>query len=334
MKRIAINGFGRIGRLAARILLTRARSDMELVAINGTGEATQNALLLEYDSNYGPMAHRVGAQGAALTYQGQSIPVFNSRDPLALDWSGLGIDLVMECTGAFNTRDAAAQHLTAGADKVLISSPGTHVDRTIVYGVNHKDLQASDLIVSNASCTTNCLAPVAKVLDHELGIIRGTMSTIHAATGDQNLIDGRHNDPRRGRAAGQSLVPTSTGAAKAIGAVLPQLDGRLHGTAMRVPTATVSMIDLVFNSKKKTSVAEVNAIFAAAAHSPELRGVLAYNDRPLVSVDFKGNPASAIFDATQTAVLDDDMVRVAAWYDNEWAFAERMIDTASAMLQI
>ena len=336
MKRIAINGFGRIGRLAARILLEHPQSDLELVAINGTGDVEQNAILLEFDTNYGRMSQTArgveGLSGPALHVGSTVIPVTSTRDPRELDWAGLGIDLVMECTGKFNTGPLATQHLDQGAGSVLLSAPGKDVDRTVVYGVNQGDLTAADRIVSNASCTTNCLAPVAKVLDEHLGIIRGTVNTVHAMTGDQSIIDARHKDPRRGRAASESLVPTSTGAAKAISEVLPQLAGRLHGTAVRVPTATVSMIDMVFNSGKRTSVEEVNAIFAQAAQSPELSGVLAYNDRPLVSVDFKGNPASAVFDATQTSVLDGDMVRVVAWYDNEWAFAERMIDTATAML--
>lgn len=338
MKRLAINGFGRIGRLAARILLENPREGLELVAINGTGDVAQNALLLEFDTNYGRMRQSVQATelgGQPALQVGQKvIPVTSSRDPKILDWEGLGIDLVLECTGKFNTGPLASAHIEAGAGAVLLSAPGKQVDRTVVYGVNHGQLGGADRIVSNASCTTNCLAPVAKVLDEALGIVRGTVNTVHAMTGDQAIIDARHDDPRRGRAAGESLVPTSTGAAKAIGEVLPQLAGRLHGTAVRVPTATVSMIDLVFNSKKRTSVEEVNAIFAAAAKDPTYGGALAYNDRPLVSVDFKGHPASAIFDATQASVLDGDMVRVVAWYDNEWAFAERMIDTAAAMMAL
>lgn len=337
MPRVAINGFGRIGRLAARILLDRAHEGLELVAINGTGDPEQNALLLQYDSNYGPMNQEVcaveQATGSALQIGKKTIPVTSIPNPTDLNWGEMGVDLVLECTGKFNSGPKAQAHLDAGAGLVLLSAPGDDVDRTVVYGVNHSDLRAQDLIVSNASCTTNCLAPVAKVLEETVGILRGSMSTVHAATGDQNLIDGRHDDPRRGRAAHASLVPTSTGAAKAIGQVLPALDGKLNGTAVRVPTATVSMIDLVFNSKKRTSIEEVNAAMAAAANGA-LKGVLAYNDRPLVSVDFKGNPASAIFDATQTAVLGDDMVRVVAWYDNEWGFAERLIDTAVAMLRL
>ena len=332
--KVGINGFGRIGRLVTRAISEYNIDDVQIVAINSPGNLETSAHLLKYDSVHGRFQEQVTTGEGFMMIGDNKVRMTHERNPADINWGELDVDVVMECSGVFRTKERAMPHIEAGAKSILISAPADGVDKTIVYGVNHQELAAADLIVSNASCTTNCLAPVAKVLDEALGIVRGTVNTVHAMTGDQAIIDARHNDPRRGRAAAESLVPTSTGAAKAIGEVLPQLAGRLHGTAVRVPTATVSMIDLVFNSGKRTTVEEVNALFAAAAQDPAMGGALAYNDRLLVSVDFKGHPASAIFDATQTSVLDGDMVRVVAWYDNEWAFAERMIDTAASMMAL
>ena len=329
--RIAINGFGRIGRMVARQLLVQGHADLQLVAINGTGTLAQNALLLEFDSIHGRMPQTVREGDGGLSYAGRHIPVFSERDPARLNWGDLGVDLVMECTGAFNDGARASAHRDAGAGRVLISAPAVNVDRTVVYGVNHQELIATDRMVSNASCTTNCLAPVAQVLDQNLGLESGYMTTIHAVTGDQSIIDARHQDPRRGRAAYESIVPTKTGAARAIGQVLPHLAGRLSGSALRVPTANVSLVDLVFTSKNKTSVAMINDMFVAASNTPALRGVLGVNSRPLVSTDFCTDAHSAIVDLTQTEVMGEHMARVVAWYDNEWGFAARMLDTATHM---
>ena len=302
--RVGINGFGRIGTLTARALLMRKSQDIHLALINGTAPADDMALMLEYDSVHGKLPFAVETDGQALMANGHRIPVSQGRDPAKIDWAGHGVDIVLECTGAFKDPASCQPHLDGGARQVLISAPGKNVDRTIVYGVNHQDLQADDVIVSNASCTTNALAPVAKVLDETVGIESGYMTTIHAYTSDQRILDGKHSDARRGRAAALSMVPTSTGAASALGDVLPQLKGRLDGSALRVPTPNVSMIDLVFQAAKPTSVAAINAAMQAAATGP-LSGVLATNSKPLVSVDFCTHPASAVFDTALTQMVGE-----------------------------
>jgi glyceraldehyde 3-phosphate dehydrogenase len=329
--RVAINGFGRIGRLVLRAAHEAGRDDLEFVAINDLGSAEDNAHLLKYDSVHGTLAGDVTANGDAIDLGKGPIKVTAERDPAKLPWGEMGIDVVMECTGLFTKRDAAAKHLDAGAKKVLVSAPADGADLTVVYGVNHQELNNNHGVVSNASCTTNCLAPVAKVLNDAIGIERGFMTTIHAYTGDQRTVDTLHKDKRRARAAAVSIIPTSTGAARAVGLVLPELKGKLDGTAIRVPTPNVSLIDLTFDAKKATSVEEVNEAIKAAAASGPLEGVLTTNEAPLVSIDFNHNPASSTFDLTQTQVLDDTFVRVVSWYDNEWGFSNRMSDTAIVM---
>ncbi|MBI1260975.1 MAG: type I glyceraldehyde-3-phosphate dehydrogenase [Rhizobiales bacterium] len=328
--RVAINGFGRIGRLVLRAIAESGRKDIEVVAINDLGSVDANALLLKYDSVHGPFPGKIKTTKSSMDLGRGPIKVIAERDPSKLPWADLGVDIALECTGLFTARDKAAMHLTAGAKKVLISAPGTDADLTVVYGVNHKDLKKSHKIVSNASCTTNCLAPVAQVLNKACGIEQGYMTTIHAYTGDQNTVDTLHSDPRRARAAGVSMIPTSTGAAKAVGLVLPELKGKLDGTSIRVPTPNVSVIDLVFTSKKKVTAEEVNAAIIAASKGP-LKGILATTNEPNVSIDFNHNPASSTFDLTQTQVIDGKLVRVLSWYDNEWGFSNRMGDTAVAM---
>lgn len=328
--RVAINGFGRIGRLVLRAIAESGRKDIEVVAINDLGSVDANALLLKYDSVHGPFPGKIKTTKSSMDLGRGPIKVIAERDPSKLPWADLGVDIALECTGLFTAREKAAMHLTAGAKKVLISAPGTDADLTVVYGVNHKDLKKSHKIVSNASCTTNCLAPVAQVLHKACGIEQGYMTTIHAYTGDQNTVDTLHSDPRRARAAGVSMIPTSTGAAKAVGLVLPELKGKLDGTSIRVPTPNVSVIDLVFTSKKKVTADEVNAAIIAASKGP-LKGILATTNEPNVSIDFNHNPASSTFDLTQTQVIDGKLVRVLAWYDNEWGFSNRMGDTAVAM---
>jgi glyceraldehyde 3-phosphate dehydrogenase len=328
--RVAINGFGRIGRLVLRAAYEAGRKDVEFVGINDLGSVADNAHLLKYDSVHGTFPGEGAAQGDAHDLLGGPIKVTAERDPAKLPWKALGVEVVMECTGLFTKREQAARHLAAGAKKVLISAPAEGADLTVVYGVNHRQLNDNHGIVSNASCTTNCLAPVAKVLNDAIGIERGYMTTIHAYTGDQSTVDTLHKDLRRARAAAVSLIPTSTGAAKAVGLVLPELQGKLDGTSVRVPTPNVSLIDFTFDARRATTVAEVNAAATKAAAGP-LKGVLAVNAAPLVSVDFNHNPASAIFDLTQTQVVDGSFVRVLAWYDNEWGFSNRMSDVAAAM---
>ena len=328
--RVAINGFGRIGRLVLRAIAESGRKDIEVVAINDLGSVDANALLLKYDSVHGPFPGKIKTTKSSMDLGRGPIKVIAERDPAKLPWKELGVDIALECTGLFTARDKAAAHLTAGAKKVLISAPGEEADLTVVYGVNHKDLKKSHKIVSNASCTTNCLAPVAQVLHKACGIEQGYMTTIHAYTGDQNTVDTLHKDPRRARAAGVSMIPTSTGAAKAVGLVLPELKGKLDGTSIRVPTPNVSVIDLVFTAKKKVTAEEVNAAIVEAAKGP-LKGILATTNEPNVSIDFNHNPASSTFDLTQTQVIDGKLVRVLAWYDNEWGFSNRMSDTAVAM---
>lgn len=324
--RVAINGFGRIGRLVLRAALESGRDDIEFVAVNDLAPAEQNAYLLEYDSVHGKLPMDVKLEGDTIVVGNQKIKCIAERDPLKLPWRELDIDVVMECTGIFTAADKAKVHLEAGAKRVLVSAPSAGADATIVYGVNQDTLKSTDLIVSNASCTTNCLAPVAKVLDDSFGIISGWMTTVHAYTGDQQLLDKNHKDFRRARAAALSMIPTSTGAAKAIGLVLPKLAGKLDGMAIRVPTPDVSVVELVVNLEKDATVDAVNAAMKAAASK-----TFGYNDKPLVSIDFTHDAHSSIFDAGQTKVLGDRLVHVTAWYDNEWGFSNRMGDTAVAM---
>jgi glyceraldehyde 3-phosphate dehydrogenase len=327
---VAINGFGRIGRLVLRGIIESGRKDINVVAINDLGSIEANAHMLQYDSIHGTLPVKVKATKTGINVGGKGIKVLSERDPANLPWEKLGVDVALECTGLFTTQETAGKHLEAGAKRVLISAPASGADLTVVYGVNHKKLRKSHKIVSNASCTTNCLAPVAQVLDKTCGIARGYMTTVHAFTGDQRTVDTLHSDPRRARAASLSMIPTSTGAAKAVGLVLPQLVGKLDGTAVRVPTPNVSMIDLVFEAKSKVSVEQINAAIEKAANGP-LKGVLGVCDEPLVSIDFNHNPNSSTFDLTQTQIVGGKLVRVLSWYDNEWGFANRMSDTAVAM---
>ena len=330
---VAINGFGRIGRLVLRGIIESGRKDVNVVAINDLGSVEANAHMLQYDSVHGQLPVKVRATKTGINVGGKSIKVIAERDPANLPWGKMGVDIALECTGLFTTKETAGKHLTAGAKRVLISAPASGADLTVVYGVNHKKLRKSHKIVSNASCTTNCLAPVAQVLNKTCGIARGYMTTVHAFTGDQSTVDTLHSDPRRARAASLSMIPTSTGAAKAVGLVLPELAGKLDGTAVRVPTPNVSMIDLVFEAKKKTTVEQINNAIIKAANGP-LKGVLGVCDEPLVSIDFNHNPHSSTFDLTQTQIVDGKLVRVLSWYDNEWGFANRMSDTALAMSKL
>lgn len=329
--KVAINGFGRIGRLVARAILERPDSGLELVAINDLGNAKDNALLFKRDSVHGPFPGEVKADGNDLIVNGKRIHVTAERDPANLPHKANGIDIALECTGFFTDRDSAQKHIDAGAKRVLISAPAKNVDKTIVYGVNHDKLTAEDVIVSNASCTTNCLAPVAKVMNDVIGIERGLMTTIHAYTNDQKILDQVHSDMRRARAAGMSIIPTTTGAARAVGEVLPELKGKLDGSAVRVPTPNVSLVDLTFTPKRDTTVEEVNAALKAAADNGPLKGVLDYTDEPLVSIDLNHVPASSTVDSLETAVLEGKLVRVVSWYDNEWGFSNRMVDTAGVI---
>ncbi|MCH1542219.1 MAG: type I glyceraldehyde-3-phosphate dehydrogenase [Alphaproteobacteria bacterium] len=327
---VAINGFGRIGRLVLRGIIESGRKDINVVAINDLGSVEANAHMLQYDSVHGRLPVKVKATKTGINVGGKSIKVIAERDPANLPWEKMGVDIALECTGLFTTQETAGKHLAAGAKRVLVSAPASGADLTVVYGVNHNKLRKSHKIVSNASCTTNCLAPVAQVLDKTCGIARGYMTTVHAFTGDQQTVDTLHSDPRRSRAASLSMIPTSTGAAKAVGLVLPQLVGKLDGTAVRVPTPNVSMIDLVFEAKKKTTVDAINNAITKAANGA-LKGVLGVCDQPLVSIDFNHDPHSSTFDLTQTQIVGGKLVRVLSWYDNEWGFANRMSDTAVAM---
>ena len=329
--KVAINGFGRIGRLVARAILARPDSGLELVAINDLADAKSNALLFKRDSVHGTYAGDVKADGNDLIIDGKRIHVTAERDPANLPHAQHGIDIVLECTGFFTDNASCEKHLAAGAKKVLISAPGKNVDLTVVYGVNHEKLTREHTIVSNASCTTNCLAPVAKVLNDTIGIERGLMTTIHAYTNDQKILDQIHSDLRRARAAAMSMIPTTTGAARAVGEVLPELKGKLDGSAVRVPTPDVSLVDLTFTPKRDTTREEVNSVLKAAAESGPLAGILQYTDEPLVSIDFQHTPASSTVDSLETAVLEGKLVRVVSWYDNEWGFSNRMVDTAGAM---
>ena len=334
MTKVAINGFGRIGRLVARAILERDDHDLELVAINDLADAKANALLFKRDSVHGRFDGDVSAEGDTLIVNGKRIKVTAERDPANLPHQELGVDIAFECTGFFTDAAGGQKHLDAGAKRVLISAPAKGADLTVVYGVNHDKLTADHKIVSNASCTTNCLAPVAKVLNDLIGIERGLMTTIHAYTNDQKILDQIHTDMRRARAAGMSIIPTTTGAARAVGEVLPELKGKLDGSAVRVPTANVSLIDLTFTPGRDTSVEEVNAALKKASESGPLKGVLAYTDEPLVSIDFNGDPASSTVDSLETAVLEGKLVRVVSWYDNEWGFSNRMVDTAGAIAKL
>ncbi|OFX03592.1 MAG: type I glyceraldehyde-3-phosphate dehydrogenase [Alphaproteobacteria bacterium RIFCSPLOWO2_02_42_7] len=331
--RVAINGFGRIGRLVLRAILENRRSDIVVEAINDLGSIEDNAHLFKYDSIHGAFPGTVEVMGDCLKINGHHIKVFAIPNPPDLPWKDLNIDVAMECSGHFTKREAASQHLIAGAKKVLISAPAEGADITVVWGVNNKDLRPEHKVVSNASCTTNCLAPVAYVLNKAIGIKHGFMTTIHSYTGDQRLVDTLHKDLRRARAAAISLIPASTGAAKAVGLVLPELKGKLDGTAVRVPTPNVSLVDLTFTTKRPTSKEEINKLMAEAAEG-ELAGILAVNDEPLVSIDFNHNPASSIFDMTETHVVDDTFCRILSWYDNEWGFSNRMVDVAIAMSKL
>ena len=326
--KIAINGFGRIGRNVLRALLESGRTDLEVVAINDLGPVETNAHLLRFDSVHGRFPGTVTTTKDTIDAGRGPMRVTAIRNPAELPWSD--VDVVMECTGIFTSKEACQAHLDNGSKRVLISAPGKDADKTIVYGVNHNTLTTDDYVISNASCTTNCLSPVAKVLNDAIGINKGFMTTIHSYTGDQPTLDTMHKDLYRGRAAALSMIPTSTGAAKAVGLVLPELNGKLDGVAIRVPTPNVSCVDLTFEASRNTTVEEVNAAIRAAADGP-LKGVLAYTDLPMVSTDFNHDPASSTFHNDQTKVLDGNMVRILTWYDNEWGFSNRMLDTAVKM---
>ncbi|MBA4118396.1 MAG: type I glyceraldehyde-3-phosphate dehydrogenase [Candidatus Puniceispirillum sp.] len=328
--RIAINGFGRIGRMVFRALCERKDNDLEVVAINDLTPADTNVHLLKYDSVHGAFGHSVTLEGDILVVDAKRVRMLSEKNPANLPWKDMGVDLVMECSGVFTSKDSASAHLDAGAKRVLISAPATGVDATIVYGVNHNVITKDTVVVSNASCTTNCLAPLAKVLHDTFGIEHGFMTTIHAFTGDQRLVDTGHKDLRRARAATLSMIPTSTGAARSVGLVMPELAGKIDGSSVRVPTANVSFVDFTFVSKTATSVSAVNNALETASQG-FLAGILRYEDAPLVSSDFNHDSHSSIVDALETQVVDATFVRVAAWYDNEWGFSQRMLDTALVM---
>ena len=331
--RVAINGFGRIGRNVLRAIIESGRTDIEVVGINDLGPVETNAHLFRYDSVHGRFNGNVTVNGDSIDVGRGPIKVSAERDPAKLPWAALKVDIAMECTGIFTDRAKAAAHLTAGARKVLISAPGNDADLTVVYGVNHDKLKPEHTVVSNASCTTHCLAPVAYVLHEAVGIEKGYMTTIHAYTGDQPTLDTMHKDLYRARAAALSMIPTTTGAAKAVGLVLPELKGKLDGSSIRVPTPNVSLIDFKFVAKRATNKEEINAAILAAANG-KLKGILGVNDVPLVSSDFNHNPNSSTFDLLQTQVMDGNLVRVLSWYDNEWGFSNRMSDTALAMAKL
>lgn len=333
MARIAINGFGRIGRNVLRALYERnLQNDLEIVAINDLGSPAINAHLLQYDTVHGKFGSQVASDAESITVDGNRIKIIAERNPAALPWKELNIDIVFECTGIFTSREQADLHLQAGAKNVLISAPGANADLTVVYGVNHDKITAEHKVISNASCTTNCLAPIVAALHDTVGLVSGLANTIHSYTNDQNITDSYHKDLYRARAAALSLIPTKTGAASAIGLVIPSLAGKLDGLAIRVPTINVSLLDLTFKAGRETSVDEINEIITAAAGS-RFDGVLEVNNQPLVSSDFNHCSASSVFDASQTRVIGGDMVKVLAWYDNEWGFSNRMLDTASAILR-
>ncbi|WP_022949030.1 type I glyceraldehyde-3-phosphate dehydrogenase [Methylohalobius crimeensis] len=332
--KLAINGYGRIGRNVLRALFESGRTDeFEIVAINDLGDAQTNAHLTRYDTVHGRFPGEVTVDGDYLIVNGHKIRVLAERDPTKLPWGDLGVEVVLECTGLFTSKEKASAHLQGGAKKVLVSAPGGQdVDATVVYGVNHQVLKASDTVVSNASCTTNCLAPLVKPLNDKIGVERGLMTTIHSYTNDQVLTDVFHKDLRRARSATQNMIPTKTGAAAAVGLVLPELAGKFDGFAVRVPTVNVSLVDLTFNASRATSKEEIDQIIKDAV-AGELKGILAYNDEPLVSMDFNHNAHSSIYESTLTKVIDGTLVKVLAWYDNEWGFSNRMLDSAKAMTE-
>ena len=334
MTRVAINGFGRIGRLVARAILERPDCGLELVSVNDLADAKSNAWLFKRDSVHGVFPGEVTTDGNDIIVNGKRIHVTAEKDPAKLPHKEHSIDIALECTGFFTDRAGAEKHIEAGAKKVLISAPAKGVDLTVVYGVNDDKLTPEMKIVSNASCTTNCLAPVAKVLNDTIGIERGLMTTIHAYTNDQKILDQIHKDLRRARAAAMSMIPTTTGAARAVGEVLPELKGKLDGSAVRVPTPDGSLVDLTFTPKRDTSVEEVNSVLKAASESGRLKGILAYTEDPIVSIDIVHTPQSSTVDGLETAVLEGKLVRVVSWYDNEWGFSNRMIDTACAMAKL
>jgi glyceraldehyde 3-phosphate dehydrogenase len=326
---VAINGFGRIGRLVLRALYESNRDDLKVVAINDLGSVEANAHLLKWDSNHGPFPGEIIVKEDTIDLGKGPIKVTSERDPAQLPHKALNVDIVLECTGIFTDREKAALHLEAGARRVVISAPANGADITVVYGVNHDKITSEHTVISNASCTTNCLAPVAFVLNNAIGIESGYMTTIHAFTSDQPTLDTYHGDLHRARSAATSMIPTSTGAAKAVGLVMPELLGKLDGTAIRVPTSNVSLIDFKFIPKRKTTVTEINEAIISASEEGSLKGVLGTNNEPLVSVDFNHNPHSSTFDLSQTQVIDGGLVRVLSWYDNEWGFSNRMSDTAA-----
>ena len=336
MTKVAINGFGRIGRLVMRAILARSAegADIEIVAINDLADINTNALLLKRDSTHGTYAGTVTVDGSDLIVDGKRIRVTAERDPAKLPHAEMGVDIALECTGLFTDADKARLHITAGAKKVLISAPGKGADLTVVYGVNHKLLEAGHVIVSNASCTTNCLAPIVKVMHEAIGIERGLMLTIHSYTNDQALLDQMHKDPRRARAAAVSMIPTSTGAAKTVGEVIPELKGKLDGISIRVPTPNVSLVDFTFTPSRDTTIEEVNAALKSASETADFKGILNYSIEPLVSRDYNGDPASSTIDSLETTVLDKKLVRVVSWYDNEWGFSNRMVDTTLLMASL
>jgi glyceraldehyde 3-phosphate dehydrogenase len=334
MTKVAINGFGRIGRLVARAILERPDCGLELVSVNDLADAKANAWLFKHDSVHGKFPGDVTAEGDAIVVNGKRIQVTAERDPAKLPHAANGVEIALECTGFFTDRASAQKHIDAGARRVLISAPAKGVDLTVVYGVNDDKLTAEMTIVSNASCTTNCLAPVAKVMNDALGIEQGFMTTVHAYTNDQKILDQIHPDLRRARAAAMNIIPTTTGAARAVGEVLPELKGKLDGSAIRVPVPDGSLVDLTFTHKRATSRDEVNKILKDASESARLKGILVYSDEPLVSVDIVHTPQSSTIDSLETAVLEGQLVRVVSWYDNEWGFSNRMVDTAGAMARL
>jgi glyceraldehyde 3-phosphate dehydrogenase len=327
--RVAINGFGRIGRNIVRAIYESGRKDIDVVAVNDLGPVETNAHLLQFDSVHGRFPHDVVVKGDSISIGTDQFKVTAIKDPSQLPWKDLGIDIALECTGIFTARDKAAAHLTAGAKRVIVSAPSDGADYTVVYGVNHQGLTKDHMVISNASCTTNCLAPVAKVLNDSIGIEKGMMTTIHSYTGDQPTLDTMHKDLYRARAAALSMIPTSTGAAKAVGLVLPELKGKLDGFAMRVPTPNVSVVDLKFIAKRATSKEEVNELILKAAANGPLKGILGTTDKPNVSIDFNHDPHSSVFHLDQTKVMDGNFVSILTWYDNEWGFSNRMGDTAA-----
>ncbi|MGA2495073.1 MAG: type I glyceraldehyde-3-phosphate dehydrogenase [Roseiarcus sp.] len=332
--KVAINGFGRIGRLVLRAIAESGRKDIEVVSINDLGPVETNAHLLRFDSVHGRFPHEVGVEGDSLVVNGQKIKVTAIKDPTQLPHKALGVDVALECTGIFTAREKAGMHLTAGAKRVVISAPAEGADLTVVYGVNHSKLTKEHLVISNASCTTNCLAPVAKVLNDAIGIDHGFMTTIHSYTGDQPTLDTLHKDLYRARGAALSMIPTTTGAAKAVGLVLPELKGKLDGSAIRVPTPNVSVVDFKFVAKRATTKEEINAAIKAAAESGPLKGILGYTERPNVSIDFNHDARSSVFHMDQTKVIEGTFVRILSWYDNEWGFSNRMGDTTVALAKL